>query len=656
MFKPAEMKKFSVVVLSGDTQAVLDEFHEEELAELRKADAAEKGLSSFEFWERERFASFQLTRTKRILGFFKANAEPLPLQGQARAFLFGEEAAKGKTGDFAAFSKETDSFLGELGEEIESLDARLKKIRERLSALREEKSILESIDELGIDLGLLSGYKSIAVVIGKIAPEFEDEFLALMQGEKQARLLKITGTAEKTVLFSAEAEIQDGLMRRLRKLGFDRIAVPESTGKPSALIKKTVKEISGLEAESRAVVSECRGIEKKYRKKVLVLQELLEIERSKGKAFQLFGRTEKTVVFEAFVPASLEGRFREKLAKAAKGRYHIEESAFKDEEAPVKLENRGFFKNYEFLLKLYGLPEYGSIDPTPFIAILYPIFFGIAFSDIGYGIIFLAIALFMRQTVGKKSETMRQMSNILVHGAIATIFFGWVFGGFFGDLGGESIKKIALIDPFGKAAGGQSYALLFIASMWLVGLLHLNLAILLGFREDLRKKNYKMALTDKLVYIFLEAGVALYAAGILFQNPPFVQFAGIAFLALALILMVAGAGLFGLMKITGFLGNVLSYSRLMVLSISTFAIAMSINILAGLLFAVPFIGFLLGALVLVLGHFANLLFNVLASFIHPLRLHFVEFFSFFYSGDGKEFRPFHVRRKLTEKKEVQENG
>lgn len=653
MFKPQKLKKFSVITLVSDIQGVLDSVHENDLIEIRKVKTEEKGLDSFDFSERERFASFQLTRVKRALNFFSAYAESTPLKEQLKAALFGEKTRKAApAGNYSKFKKKTDKFLEKLSESVEELDRNAKKTDELIASLEEEKHILESIRELNIDLSLLHGYERITVVIGKIAPEFEDEFLQLMKETRHARLIKITGEREKTVLFSVENQKMEELMRELRKLGFDRMLVPEHKGKVPSLIREITTEIKKLRRKKEALAETARELGRKNTERLLVLQELLEIEKSKGKAFTLFGKTEKTVLFEAFVPVKKEHAFREILRNATKGRFYMQEEAFNEEEAPVKLSNPRYFRDYEFILKMYGLPEYGSVDPTPFIAILFPVFFGIAFSDIGYGLLLTGMAIFLLKTLGKKDETWHALSSILLHGGIATIFFGWVFGGFFGDLLGESIKKIALLDPLGKTTGGESAALLFIGAITLVGLLHLNLAIILGFREDLRKKRYKMALADKLVYIILEGSILLYVLGAFFFHAEILSLAGMVLLLVSLILMFVSGGPLGLMKITGFMGNTLSYLRLVALSLATFAVAMSVNIIAGLMFGVPYVGFIIGIIVLVAGHLANFVFNILSSFIHPLRLHCVEFFSYFYSGTGKEFQSFHVPRKYTKKPEV----
>jgi len=121
---------------------------------------------------------------------------------------------------------------------------------------------------------------------------------------------------------------------------------------------------------------------------------------------------------------------------------------------------------------------------------------------------------------------------------------------------------------------------------------------------------------------------------------------------LTIALLFWGGGPMGMMKVSGYLGNVLSYLRLVALGLATFSIAMSINNLAMMVAGVPYVGWLIAIAMLVLGHLANFLFNLLSSFIHALRLHCVEFFSYFYEGRGREFEPFYLKRNHTIKKEV----
>ncbi len=650
MFKPRGFKKYSVVLLEEDAEKALGELHEEELIELRGVNTEERELSGFDSVEREKFASFNLTRIKRALGIlepFRKKKKPLE---SVKGFLFSGKIKKEPSPDsFKGLEKETKR-LEKIAAEAEEIDRALKDFSEKESSLLEEKKVLEKISSLSLGLEELRGFENIETVIGKMPAELEKAVLERIKKAENCRLLKEFGEKEKIIIFAAEAGKADGILRELRKLGLERIAVPEKKGKPGQLLKKIAKSLKEIKEEREKEEKKAGELLEKSEGFLLFLEELLEIEKSRQSAFLGAGKTEKTMNFDAFVPAEKEKKFLEVLKKSAKNRFYAEELGFEEKEAPVLLKNPVFFRDYEFILRLYGLPGYKSIDPTPFIALVFPLFFGLAFSDIGYGIMLVLMGLFLRATMGRKTETMKHLTNIIVHGGFATIFFGWMFGSFFGDFGGEGIKKMALLDPLGKTATGQSAALVFLGAIGAVGLLHLNIAILLGFREELRKKHYKAAIAEKLVFVVMEGGLLLYVLGEFLGYGALFSGAGAALLLASLGLLFLSGGPLGLMEITGFLGNVLSYLRLAALSLATFAVAMSINIIAGLISPLPYVGALIAAFILIAGHFANFLFNILSSFIHPLRLHFVEFFSYFYEGSGKEFRPYNVKRRFTERR------
>ncbi len=649
MLKPARFKKFSVVLLQEDLQRVLDELHEDELLEIRKVDLEEKELEAFEISEREKFASFHLTKTKRILNFFKAHNQSKSIKTMLCDFLFERKPKREKEPkDFSGLERKVLSFLLPLSEKVEGIDRKLKSLNERIALLSEEKSVLETIKGLGIEMDLLHGFQRIEVVIGRIPVELEPALRERITKTKNARLIRVIGEKEKIVLFSVETEKAEAVLRELRKIGFDRIAVPEYTGKIENLIPKIESSLARLKQQQKNELKKARELARKNKARLLALQELLEIEKSKSHALSFFGKTEKTASFEAFVPLDKVSKFRQILAKKTNERFYAEEVPFTEKEAPIKLKNPPFVRDYEYLLKMYGLPEYNAIDPTLFIALLFPVFFGLAFSDLGYGLILIALGLFLRFTLGKKEEGWAHLTNILWHGGIFTAIFGFIFGSFFGDLGNFA-KKFAIVNTL--SANG---AKLFLAVIVFVGVMHLNLGIIMGIREALRKKEYKKALTEKFSWIILQVGVILIStAMVLHTNTESVFFYwGVFLVGLTLLLLFWNGGPLGLMKVTGYLGNVLSYLRLVALGLATFAIAMSINKLAMLVAGIPFVGWIIAILFLVFGHFANFLFNLLSSFIHPFRLHCVEFFSYFYEGTGNEFSPFHIKRKLTEKREV----
>jgi len=650
MFKPVRMQKYSVLLLQKDALQVINRLHEEKICELRQVDLELKELESFESTEIEKFASFNLARLKRTKNILSAFKPTQSIFNTAKEFLgIGKKDKKTDSKNFQELKNLIAEKIEPVFNETEELDLNLKNLNEEENELMQEKKILECVRDLNIELEELRGFENIEIVIGRSAIELSEKILSKIKKSENTRIVKELGEKEKTIVFAAETNKSDKLLASLRKLGFERIVLPETTGKPAQIIKELNKKLSENKTKKEKTIKQAKDLFLEKHALLDLTEELLELEKSRQEAFSGAGKTEKTINLDFFVPSNKKSYFIELLKKESNERVHIEQVEFKEENAPISLKNPVFFRDYEFILKLYGLPEYNSIDPTFFIALAYPIFFGLAFSDIGYGIMLAVLAIALRLTWGKTAQSIKHLTNIMVHGSLTTILFGWMFGSFFGDFGGDSIKKMALLDPLGKTATGESAALIFLGLMAGIGLIHLNLGLLIGFFEKIKKKEYKSALTERFVFIIMEAGLVLLIAGLTTNYGVLAVNAGIFFELISLILLFWGGGLLGVMQITGFLGNTLSYLRLAALSLATFAVAMSINIIAGLLSPIPFIGAILAVLILIFGHFANFVFNILSSFIHPLRLHFVEFFSYFYEGTGKEFRAFGFERKLTKK-------
>lgn len=297
--------------------------------------------------------------------------------------------------------------------------------------------------------------------------------------------------------------------------------------------------------------------------------------------------------------------------------------------APSKLKNKGFAKNFESITTMFGIPTYSLVDPTPLVSIFFPFFFGFMLSDIGYGLLLLLAIGAVYFHLGDK---FKKIAIILGSSAISSIIFGLVFGSFFGNL----IK----ITPLYQDSFTASFMILKISLI--IGLVHINIGVLLKiYQEYLKRTSIYSALSAILPIPLIQATVAFIYFN---QKVPAAICA-----VILLFILLKEKGLFGLMDITGFFGMWFSYARLLALSLATAGVALAVNIIAQKALTFGKIGVLLFFIVLGIGHLFNFVLNILGCAIHSARLHYVEFFSLFFEGEGYEFREFKIRRNLEEK-------
>ncbi|OWK27388.1 MAG: hypothetical protein US76_04110 [Parcubacteria group bacterium GW2011_GWA2_38_13b] len=327
------------------------------------------------------------------------------------------------------------------------------------------------------------------------------------------------------------------------------------------------------------------------------------------------------------------------------------------EQQPVIIKNK-FFEPYEVVTDIYGLPLPNEPDPTPFLAPFFTIFFAFALTDAGYGIVLLTLCWFMIKFL-KIPKEKQKLFKVLMLGSIATIIMGALFGGWFGVVPKDfpdsfgALKnffvKIQVIDPMANPMG-----VMFLA--FIMGIIQIWFGIFVAVWWHFKKGDWKKALMDYAVWDFLLAGIMFWLVADKLALLPsmaviarYILFAGLGAIVLTQgrakknILLKFGIGVISLYGLVSYLGDVLSYSRLLALGLATGIIAMVINLIA-MIFKdmAPFgwMGWIVAGLVLVGGHLFNIVINVLGAFIHSGRLQYVEFFPKFMEGGGRRFKPF----------------
>lgn len=308
-------------------------------------------------------------------------------------------------------------------------------------------------------------------------------------------------------------------------------------------------------------------------------------------------------------------------------------------------------KPFEAVTRLYGLPTAKDLDPTPYLAGFFFIFFGICLSDVGYGVLITSFTLSLL-LLFNLNPGMSSFIKLLMAGGISSIIAGVIFGGYFGidpSLLPEFAQRLQYFDPINSPLPIFYLALI-------LGIIQVIMGMILSILRDAQNNNLKEGLAKNIPWLLLFASLALWAGSSSDVIPAIIipDYIWLIYTSLALIIL-SGAflykgnifakafmGFLNLYNSVGYLSDVLSYSRLLALGLATSALAFSVNLIAGMAYeAVPYVGFLLMIIILVVGHIFNLVVNILAAFIHTARLQFVEFFGKFISGSGRQFKPFY---------------
>jgi V/A-type H+-transporting ATPase subunit I len=340
---------------------------------------------------------------------------------------------------------------------------------------------------------------------------------------------------------------------------------------------------------------------------------------------------ETTMCFfiSGWMPSDDVEQVRKKIRDTFQGKATIEEKEVFEEyldRVPVVLKNPPYFRPFELLVKYLPLPRYTSLDPTPFIGIFFPIFFGMILGDAGYGIVLVSLSAVMIKLVRGKKELVDAFKILLISSVYA-VFFGILYGEFFGDLGH---MLFGLKPVWVERRGAVVPMILFSLS---IGAAHMVLGLALGFIAAIRKGSKKEALykfLTTLIFIFI---IILIAS--LFELVPrlFTRPVVSGILILTPFLILTG-GLLAPLELLKSIGNMISYVRIMAIGLTSVMLAFAANRLAGMTGDI-----MTGIFVAGLLHLLNLILGVFSPAIHSLRLHYVEFFGKFLEYGGKKFEP-----------------
>ena len=468
------------------------------------------------------------------------------------------------------------------------------------------------------------------------------------------------GDSYDSVLLIFLKEEEEIIQSVLGNIEYNDISWEGYKGTPNEIFQSLNKEIEKILNEKEAIRKEAAEIVS-YRQKLLVLEEHLINELERLKVEPRFAETEKAFMLTGWTRKEDFPLLRQKIETQFQTVTVLEATPLEGEMPPVYLENSKFSEPFEMVTDLYGSPSYFELDPTPLLAPFFILFLGMCLTDAGYGLVVSLLSFIVLKTM-RLGKGAKRMLSVAFYSGLATIVVGAMTGGYFGlDFSGFSPElqaireKFLLFDPL-KGSG----SLVFLGVCMGVGFIHITFGLLVAFYKSVIKGKIFDGILDQLSWIFLLSGLLLLGLG---KSDVFAKSIGsigkwMALIAAGIIVLFSGranknpiarigAGLYALYGITGYFGDVLSYSRLMAMGMATGVIAMVINTMTGMVKGIPFVGYFVAALFFVFGHVFNIVINMVSGFIHTMRLQFVEFFGKFLEGGGRPFKPLEKRYRYS---------
>jgi len=546
---------------------------------------------------------------------------------------------------------EIDEKTEHLNVEVTQVTDKISDLDSRIKDINDKKRLLDPLKSFDLPLDLYSGYRSLEVFVGTLKglPDIGD-----ITSDYQLETVPY-GKGHVIALFVPK-EFGDDVLKRLQDQGYSTLSLPEMEGTPKEILPGLDAQLIELESEKEKRQEDLSALRKRYMDYILASDEYLSIATQKAEAPLRFATTKNAFVIEGWIPTKNLAHIHSDVDLATDGHVMVSEDtseAVSAEKVPIALENPLPSRPFETLVRAFSLPKYNEIDPTTFVALVYPFLFALMLGDIGYGVTIIVIGLLVRRLL--KSKGIRDLAAILVYAGVISLAFGIIYNEFFGvDLVG---KNGLILSSYAYPTIPRFDNVLTLLLVTLViGILMLTLGYVLGFVNEYRQHGLKHAVLSKVSWLLMLYGGVLVIIEILPPlttgtaisiSPPLVG--GLVLLVIGLILLLLDEGILGIAELPSLLSNVLSYTRLLSIGIASAGIALAVNRLSYALFIDKGgVWIIFGVLMLIVGHAVNTALGILDSGLQSLRLHYVEFFTKFYRGGGMKYEPFGYERKYTE--------
>ena len=624
------MKHLRLLGMESEREALLKAMQDMECVEISSIDGSEEALKSgfakpddkalMSAQEASRAYRTALASLDRFApekkGMFRKR------QGVSRAAFFSAESEENARTAAETINKDTRR-LGEIESE-----------RTKNEALRATLAPWLTVDA---PLGGADG--ALAVFFGTVGLNVTDDALKALADSLDGLLTWQQASSDRSLrylLVMCHGSVKERALSALRDLGFSTVSFRGMTGTAKKNDKTLTENLVALEKERQEIEQRIAGLGGK-REALLEASDRAAIALRREEAKSRLVGTDKAFLLEGWLPADRCAALEKALEPFTCAIETREPTEDEYPQVPVQLKNNKLTRPLNMVTEMYSLPAYGTLDPNPLMAPFFILFYGIMMADMGYGLLMMIASVIISKKYRPKG-TSGELFSLLGLCGISTFIMGALTGGFFGDF---LTQLVAIVSPGTVFALPKLFDPLDDLTMILIGSMALGMVqivtgMAISLIEKCKRKKFLDAFFEEITWWIVFVGIALLALG----KGAAVLYVGCALVLLGPIVQGKGwgklTGVFGSLynHVTGYFGDILSYTRLMALMLAGSVIAQVFNMLA----AMP--GNVIAFIIIsMLGNAMNFGLNLLGCYVHDLRLQCLEFFNKFYVDGGKPFRP-----------------
>lgn len=624
------MKHLRLLGMESEREALLKAMQDMECVEISSIDGSEEALKSgfakpddkalMSAQEASRAYRTALASLDRFApekkGMFRKR------QGVSRAAFFSAESEENARTAAETINKDTRR-LGEIESE-----------RTKNEALRATLAPWLTVD---VPLGGADG--ALSVFFGTVGLNVTDDALKALADSLDGLLTWQQASSDRSLrylLVMCHGSVKERALSALRDLGFSTVSFRGMTGTAKENDKALAENLAALEKERQEIEQRIAGLGGK-REALLEASDRAAIALRREEAKSRLVGTDKVFLLEGWLPADRCAALEKALEPFTCAIETREPTEDEYPQVPVQLKNNKLTRPLNMVTEMYSLPAYGTLDPNPLMAPFFILFYGIMMADMGYGLLMMIASVIISKKYRPKG-TSGELFSLLGLCGISTFIMGALTGGFFGDF---LTQLVAIVSPGTVFALPKLFDPLDDLTMILIGSMALGMVqivtgMAISLIEKCKRKKFLDAFFEEITWWIVFVGIALLALG----KGAAVLYVGCALVLLGPIVQGKGwgklTGVFGSLynHVTGYFGDILSYTRLMALMLAGSVIAQVFNMLA----AMP--GNVIAFIIIsMLGNAMNFGLNLLGCYVHDLRLQCLEFFNKFYVDGGKPFRP-----------------